>query len=134
MKAAITRSREAIGAAEKNNVIIYVILIADREMYWSQGEGYYGYSPAKQISDETGGRLIDVGNNGAKLQAAFEEIEAELRTQYVASYTPSNAKAGWDVPAHWAGVQRRQRRQSEGAGAQGLLRAVAGELSALPPH
>ncbi len=84
--------REAIGAAEKNNVIIYVILIADREMYWSQGEGYYGYSPAKQISDESGGRIIDVGNNGAKLQAAFEEIEAELRTQYVASYTPSNAK------------------------------------------
>jgi VWFA-related protein len=83
---------EAIGAAEKNNVIVYVILIADREMYWSQGEGYYGYSPAKKISDETGGRLIDVGNNGAKLQAAFEEIEAELRTQYVASYTPSNAK------------------------------------------
>ncbi len=84
--------REAIGAAEKNNVIIYVILIADREMYWSQGQGYYGYSPAKQISDESGGRLIDVGNNGAKLQAAFEEIEAELRTQYVASYTPSNSK------------------------------------------
>ena len=84
--------REAIGAAEKNNVIIYVILIADREMYWSQGEGYYGYSPAKQISDESGGRIIDVGNNGAKLQAAFEEIEPELRTQYVASYTPSNAK------------------------------------------
>jgi VWFA-related protein len=83
---------DAIGAAERNNVIIYVILIADRAMYWSQGEGYYGYSPAKKISDETGGRLIDVGNNGAKLQAAFEEIEAELRTQYVASYTPTNAK------------------------------------------
>ena len=61
-------------------------------MYWSQGEGYYGYSPAKQISDESGGRVIDVGNNGAKLQAAFQQIEAELRTQYVASYTPSNTK------------------------------------------
>lgn len=84
--------RDAIAAAEKNNVIVYVILIADRAMYWSQGEGYYGYGPAKQISDESGGRLIDVGNNGAKLQAAFEEIEDELRTQYVASYTPSNTK------------------------------------------
>ncbi len=69
-----------------------MILIADRAMYWSQGEGYYGYSPAKQISEETGGRIIDVGNNGAKLQAAFEEIEAELRTQYVASYTPTDSK------------------------------------------
>jgi len=84
--------KDAIAAAEKNNIIIYVILIADRAMYWSQGEGYYGYSPAKQISDESGGRIIDVGNNGAKLQAAFEQIEAELRTQYVASYTPSDTK------------------------------------------
>ncbi len=84
---------DAIGAANRNNVIIYVILCADREMYWSQGEGYYGYSPAKRISDETGGRLIDVGNNGNKLHAAFQQIQDELRTQYVASYTPSNAKA-----------------------------------------
>ena len=85
--------KDAIGAAERNNVIVYVILIADRAMYWSQGEGYYGYGYAKRIADETGGRLIDVGNNGAKLQAAFQQIQDELRTQYVASYTPSNAKA-----------------------------------------
>jgi VWFA-related protein len=84
---------DAIGAANRNNVIIYIILCADREMYWSQGEGYYGYSPAKRISDETGGRVIDVGNNGNKLQAAFQQIQDELRTQYVASYTPSDAKA-----------------------------------------
>jgi VWFA-related protein len=85
-------SREKIAAAQKSNVIIYVILIADREMYWSQGMGYTGYSAAKKISDETGGRVIDVGNNGTKLQAAFEQIEDELRTQYVASYTSSNGK------------------------------------------
>jgi VWFA-related protein len=84
---------DAIAAANRNNIIIYVILCADRAMYWSQGEGYYGYSPAKRISDETGGRLIDVGNNGNKLNAAFQQIQDELRTQYVASYTPSNAKA-----------------------------------------
>jgi VWFA-related protein len=83
---------DAIAAAQKNNVIVYIILIADRAMYWSQGVGYYGYSAAKRITDETGGRLIDVGNNGAKLQAAFQQIQDELRTQYVASYTPSNAR------------------------------------------
>lgn len=83
---------DAIAAAQKNNVILYVILIADRAMYWSQGMGYYGYSAAKKLSDETGGRLIDVGNNGQKLQAAFQQIADELRTQYVASYTPTNAK------------------------------------------
>lgn len=85
--------RDAIAAAQRQNIIVYVILIADRALYASQGEGYFGYGYAKQISDESGGRLIDVGNNGAKLQAAFEQIEDELRTQYVASYTPSNTKA-----------------------------------------
>lgn len=83
---------DAIAAAQKNNVIVYVILCADRMMYWSQGMGYYGYSAAKRIADETGGRLIDVGNNGPKLQAAFEQIEDELRTQYVATYTPTDTK------------------------------------------
>ncbi|MGC9224794.1 MAG: VWA domain-containing protein [Terracidiphilus sp.] len=84
---------DAIAAAERNNAIVYIILLADREMYWGQGMGYFGYSAAKRIADETGGRLIDVGNNGKKLEAAFQQIEDELRTQYVASYTPSNAKA-----------------------------------------
>ncbi len=84
--------QDAIAAAQRNNVIVYVILIADREMYWNQGMGYYGYGAAKKIADETGGRVIDVGNNGAKLQAAFQQIQDELRTQYVASYTPSNDK------------------------------------------
>jgi VWFA-related protein len=46
----------------------------------------------KKMTEETGGRLIDVGNNGKKLEAAFEQIEDELRTQYVASYTPSNTR------------------------------------------
>jgi VWFA-related protein len=84
---------EAIAAAEKNNVIVYVILLADRAMYWSQGEGYFGYGPAKRISDETGGRLIDVGNKGDKLQAAFQQIQDELRTQYLASYTSTDTRA-----------------------------------------
>ncbi|MGB6830016.1 MAG: VWA domain-containing protein, partial [Terracidiphilus sp.] len=87
-----TKIGEAIAAANRNNVIVYVILIADRAMYWNSGMGYYGYSAAKKIADETGGRVIDVGNNGQKLQDAFEKIEDELRTQYVASYTSSNTK------------------------------------------
>ena len=87
-----TKIGDAIAAANRNNVIVYVILIADRAMYWNQGMGYYGYGAAKKIADETGGRVIDVGNNGQKLQAAFAQIEDELRTQYVASYTPSNDK------------------------------------------
>jgi VWFA-related protein len=87
-----TKIQDAIAAAQKNNVIVYVILIADRGFYGGFNMGYSGYSAAKRISDETGGRLIDVGNNAKKLEAAFQQIEDELRTQYVASYTPINTK------------------------------------------
>ena len=83
---------ESIAAAQRSNVIVYVILIADRGFYGGFGMGYWGYSAMKKMAEETGWRLIDVGNNGKKLEAAFQQIEDELRTQYVASYTPTNTK------------------------------------------
>jgi VWFA-related protein len=86
----VHKIQEAIAAAQKSNVIVYTILIADRGFYG--GFGYSGYSSMKKMTEETGGRLIDVGNNGKKLEAAFQQIEDELRTQYVASYTPNNTK------------------------------------------
>jgi VWFA-related protein len=46
----------------------------------------------KKLTEETGGRLIDVGNNGKKLEAAFQQIEDELRTEYVATYMSTNTK------------------------------------------
>jgi VWFA-related protein len=82
--------QEAIAAAQKSNTIVYIILIAEPSFYG--GFGYSGYSAAKKISEETGGRLINVGTNGKKLDAAFQQIEEELRTEYLASYVPTNAK------------------------------------------
>ncbi|HWT66737.1 MAG TPA: VWA domain-containing protein, partial [Terracidiphilus sp.] len=86
-----TKIEESIAAAQKANAVVYVILIADVEGYLNQGIGYFGYSPMKKMTEETGGRVINVGSNGKKLQAAFAQIEDELRTQYMATYTPSNA-------------------------------------------
>jgi VWFA-related protein len=83
--------KTAIEAAQKANAIIYVIMIADRGFYGSFG--YTGGPDMERLSKETGGRVIDVGNNGKKLQAAFDQIQDELRTQYLASYTPTNLKA-----------------------------------------
>jgi VWFA-related protein len=85
-----TKINEAIAAAQRSNVIVYTILIADRGFYG--GFGYSGYSAMKKMTEETGGRLIDVGNNGKKLEAAFQQIEDELRTQYAATFTSSNTK------------------------------------------
>jgi VWFA-related protein len=83
----------AVEAAQKANVIIYGILLADRASYGGFGLGYSGNFALKKMADETGGRMIDVGHDGKKLEAAFQQIEDELRTQYLAAYTPTNAKA-----------------------------------------
>jgi VWFA-related protein len=84
----------AIEAAQKANAIVYVILLADRPFYGGGvfQMGYTGDMAMRKITDATGGRVIDVGDNGKKLADAFDEIEQELRTQYVASYTPTNNK------------------------------------------
>jgi VWFA-related protein len=83
--------KTAIEAAQKSNAIIYVILIADRGFYG--GFGYTGAGDMDRLARETGGRVINVGSNGKKLQDAFDQIQDELRTQYLASYTPTNLKA-----------------------------------------
>jgi VWFA-related protein len=83
---------DAIAAAQKANSIIYVLLIADRGFYGGMSFGYNGPMEMKRLAEQTGGRMIDVGNNGPKMEAAFTQIEDELRTQYVASYTPTNTK------------------------------------------
>ena len=88
----VHKIQAAIEAAQKANVIVYGILLADRGQYGGFGLGYSGDFAMKKMADETGGRLINVGNNGKKLEAAFQQIEEELRTQYVASYTPTNKK------------------------------------------
>lgn len=88
-----TKPAQAIEAAQKANAIIYVILIADRPFYGMHTTfGYSGDAQMQKLSSETGGRVINVGNNGKKLEDAFAQIEEELRTQYLATYTPTNTK------------------------------------------
>jgi len=86
--------KTATEAAQKSNAIVYVILIADRGFY---GSGPFnladtGARDMDKLATDTGGRVINVGNNGKKLEDAFAQIQDELRTQYLASYTPVNNK------------------------------------------
>ena len=89
--------KSATEAAQKANAIIYVILIADRQFYSGGGFGINladsGARDMEQLARDTGGRVINVGHDGKKLEDAFNQIQDELRTQYLASYTPTNAKA-----------------------------------------
>jgi VWFA-related protein len=78
----------AVEAAQRSEVIVYVIMIADRgfnSMYLGSGAG-----AMHKLAEQTGGRVIDVGNNPKKLRDAFDQIGAELRSQYMVGYTPAN--------------------------------------------
>jgi VWFA-related protein len=89
--------KTATEAAQKANAIIYVILIADRQFYSGGGFGINladtGARDMQQLASSTGGRMINVGHDGRKLEDAFQQIQDELRTQYLLSYTPTNDKA-----------------------------------------
>jgi len=82
--------RDAIEAAQKADAIVYVLLCADRGFYG--GFGYGGEGDMKKLTEQTGGRVINVGNKLDKLREAFDQIAAELRSQYQIGYTPTNAK------------------------------------------
>jgi len=76
---------EAIEQAERADVICYVILIADRGAIFGFGGG-----KMRQLAEQTGGRVFDVGDNRNKLLKALDQISAELRSQYNLAYTSTN--------------------------------------------
>ncbi len=83
--------KEAIEAAQKSNAIVYVILISDAGFYnGGINFGMIGASEMDKLTKETGGRLINIGHNGNKLDDAFAQISDELRTQYLLSYVPKH--------------------------------------------
>lgn len=77
----------ALEAAQRSDLIIYSVDIADRAFYWGRGAFYQGDSVLKKLSDETGGRVIRV-DRASDTAAAFGQIADELRTQYLLGYTP----------------------------------------------
>jgi len=81
--------KAAIEAAQKADSIIYGILYVDRRFYGGFNIGYSGESVLKQMSEETGGRLFTVGGKNT-LESIFQQIEEEMRTQYLIGYTPTN--------------------------------------------
>lgn len=87
-----TRIQEAIEAAQKADTICYVLLVADRSFYYGHGMGYGGERAMRDMAEQTGGRVINVGSKPEKLKQAFDEIANELRSQYSIGYTPTNSK------------------------------------------
>jgi VWFA-related protein len=78
------RLKDAIEAAQRADTIVYVLLITD------PGSGFASnYGDMNKLSEQTGGRIISVNREG-KLDKAFAEIAAELRSQYLLGFTPTN--------------------------------------------
>src|ERR1017187_8384594 len=67
--------KTATEAAQKSNAIVYVILIADRGGYGGGGFNLNladsGERDMQRLASDTGGRLINVRNNGKRLQVEF---------------------------------------------------------------
>ena len=83
--------KDAIEAAQKADSIVYVLLCADRGFYGAFG-GYSGDREMRKLTEETGGRVIEVGNKFEKLKQGFDQIANELRSQYNVGYSPTNTK------------------------------------------
>lgn len=80
------RLKSALEAAQKANTIVYVLLVRSSDI-----DGIFddsGTGPMRKLAQATGGQVFNTGSNGRKMQAAFHEIETELRSEYRASYTP----------------------------------------------
>jgi VWFA-related protein len=84
------KTRDAVEAAQKADAICYVLLIADVGFYGPVT--YFGEGDMKKLTEETGGRMIDVGASEKTLRQAFQQISNELRSQYSIGYTPTNNK------------------------------------------
>ena len=77
------RLQEAINSAVKVDALVYAIGIGDRYSYGID-EG-----SLKKITDATGGRAY-FPHNERELRDAFEQIQHDLREQYLIAYSPSN--------------------------------------------
>lgn len=81
----------ALETAQKAGVIIYSVAVIDREFYWARAAYFGGDSVLRKLSEETGGRVIQVVR-ARDTARAFQEIAEELHTQYLLGYTPSNMR------------------------------------------
>ncbi len=83
--------RTAIEAAQKADAIVYGVLYADRQFYGSMNMGFSGAGVLKHMAEETGGHMFQVDRK-TTLESIFDQIQQEMRSQYLIGYTPTNGK------------------------------------------
>jgi VWFA-related protein len=79
------RIYQAVEYAVRNDTVVYSVGIRDK--HFRDGEMRRDF--LRDISEQTGGRAF-FPKDPADLSAAFAQIQDELRSQYLISYTPTN--------------------------------------------
>jgi VWFA-related protein len=82
----VTR-QEALEAAERAEVILYSVLVADPLFYWGRGRDFRGEAGLAALLEKTGGWMVR-----PETSEGLEEIASELRAQYRLGYTPRKAR------------------------------------------
>lgn len=77
------KMHEAIERAQKADAFIYAIGIGDSY------QGGVDTGSLKKIAEQTGGRAY-FPRNESELRTAFDQIQRDLREQYLVAYSPSN--------------------------------------------
>ncbi|MGH9860834.1 MAG: VWA domain-containing protein [Candidatus Acidiferrales bacterium] len=77
---------EALEAAQRTDTILHIILITQRSGF---GFGKQNQRVARKLAEQTGGRVVTAGY-APEIDAAFDQIAEELRSQYILGYTPIN--------------------------------------------
>jgi VWFA-related protein len=80
---------DATEAAQRSNAILYILFITAHPFADNFSDTTNPKGAMEHLARATGGRVIDVGTSGPKLEAAFTQIQDELRTQYRLTYTPT---------------------------------------------
>jgi VWFA-related protein len=79
------KRQDVIDFAVRSDVVIYSIGIRDANF----PEGKLDSGALRKVSDRTGGRAF-FPSQANELQAAFSQIDQELRSQYLIAYSPTN--------------------------------------------
>jgi VWFA-related protein len=79
------KRQDVIDFAIRSDVVIYSIGIRDANF----PQGKLDAGTLRKVSDRTGGRAF-FPRQSSELQAAFSQIEQELRSQYLIAYSPTN--------------------------------------------
>jgi VWFA-related protein len=79
------KKQDVIDLAVRSDVVIYAIGIRDANF----PEGKLDAGALRKVSDRTGGRAFFPAQP-SELQAAFSQIDQELRSQYLIAYSPTN--------------------------------------------